>query len=90
MEWSALALRTLELGQQDSGTADHGVTYMRYPGEEVRVVGARELKPEWFTPVVASSPVWGRIDPLARGRLMQADLPAHGISEFGKLNKRGF
>ncbi len=81
---------TLELGPQDSGTADHGVTYMRYPGEEVRVMGATELQAEWFTPVAASSPVWGRIDPLARGHLMQIDLPAHGISEFGVLNKRGF
>ncbi len=81
---------TLEFGPQDSGTPDHGVTYMRHPGEEVRIVGARELEAAWFTPVPPSSPVWGRVDPLARGHLMQIDLPAHGISEFGQLNKRGF
>jgi len=80
----------LELGPKDSGTATHGITWIAYPKEKVRVVGAKKLKAEKFFPVLSSSPVWSRMDPSARGKLMEINLIAQGITDFGKLNKRGF
>jgi len=80
---------TFELIAADSGTASHPVTYRAFPGETVRLHGAKELEAEWFTVVSNTSPVWARLDPQAQGHLMQVDLTAHGISDFGILRERG-
>src|SRR5207247_3472288 len=53
-------------------------------------VGGRRLDPTWFTSVTTSSPVWSRLDTAAQGKLVQIDLRAHGVSDFGKLVPRGF
>jgi hypothetical protein len=79
---------TLELTAADSGTAAAPIIWRARAGEEVRIHGARQVLPEWFTPVSNSSPVWARIDAGARGQIMQADLAAHGISNFGTLKQR--
>ncbi len=81
---------TFELTSADSGTEASPVTYRAWPGETVRIHGARQLPQEWFATVSASSPVWARLDANARGHVMLADLAAHGISDYGTLRKRGF
>lgn len=81
---------TFTLGSQDSGTASTRIIYAAYPGEEARLTGARPLDPSWFSPVDEASPVWNRIDSAARGHVLVADLPAHGISNFGTLKDRGY
>ena len=81
---------TFELTSEDSGEEDKPVVYRAYPGEEVRLVGAKELESSWFSVVDDTSPLWDRVDPLARGSLVQVDLPAHGISDYGTLRERGF
>ena len=81
---------TFELAAIDSGTVAAPVVYRAYPGETARVHGGRQLPPEWFTVVSNSSPVWARLDSGAHGHVMQADLTAHGIIDFGTLRKRGF
>ncbi|MBK8478981.1 MAG: hypothetical protein IPL39_22655 [Opitutaceae bacterium] len=81
---------TFTLESQDSGTASAPIVYAAYPGEEARITGARPLDPSWFSVVDASSPVWDRIDAAARGHVLVADLPAHGLSNFGTLKDRGY
>jgi hypothetical protein len=81
---------TFELTSEDSGEAHKPVVYRGYPGEEVRLVGAKKLEASWFSLVDDTSPVWDRVDPLARGSLRQADLSTHGISDYGTLLRRGF
>ena len=81
---------TFELSAEDSGEAGKPVVYRAYPGEEVRLVGAKKLESSWFSTVDDTSPVWDRVDPLARGSLVQVDLSAHGISDYGTLRERGF
>jgi len=80
--------RTLLLDERDSGQEGAPVTWRAWPGEAVHLVGGRRLDPEWFSPVTPDSPVWSRLDPSARGQVLEVDLPAHGISDFGKLAVR--
>ena len=81
---------TFSLGSSDSGTATAPVVYAGYPGEEAYLTGARRLDPAWFATVTSASPVWSRIDPLARGQLLVTNLPAHGITTYGSLKERGY
>ena len=80
---------SFELISSDSGTIEEPVVYRAYPGEDVCVHGAQQLQPEWFSVVSNTSPVWARLDPVARGNLMQMDLAAHGIDDYGILRERG-
>jgi hypothetical protein len=79
-----------ELTAADSGTAASPITYRAWPNENVRIHGAQHLQPAWFTPVTSSSPVWSRLDPSARANILQVDLGAHGIRDYGVLRNRGF
>ncbi len=79
---------SLLLQEADAGTATAPIVYAAYPGEEVRITGARRLEAAWFSTVTADSPVWDRFDPAARGQVLVADLPAHAITSFGSLRDR--
>ena len=81
---------TFDLTSADSGTASAPISYRAWPGETVRIHGARLVAPEWFTEVTNGSPAWARLDAGARGHVLHADLVAHGITDFGTLRKRGF
>jgi len=72
---------TLELTAEDSGTASAPVIWQAAPGEEVRLVGGAHLKD--LRPVTDPA-VLERLDPAARGKVLQADLKAAGIADFGK------
>lgn len=81
---------TLELTAQDSGSKTVPVAWRGYPGEVIRVAGGRKLDSAWFTLVNSSSPIWSRLDDAARGKVLQVDLPTHGITDYGTLLSRGF
>ncbi len=81
----------LDLGASDSGAdASRPVEWRGYPGEEVRIVGGRRLDGAGFRPVTSVSPVWSRLDASARGKVLQLDLKAHGIIDYGTLKTCGF
>ncbi len=73
------------LGAGDSGRAGAPVLYRSHEGEEVRISGGRELRAAAFKP--SADP---RLDPAARGKVLQADLRAEGLADFGRLKARGF
>ena len=81
---------TFTLSSLDSGQAGKPIVYRAYPGEEVRIVGGKQLQPEWFAPVTSASAVWGRLDEAAKGHVLEVDLAAHGITDYGILRNRGF
>ncbi len=81
---------TFELGADDSGEQDRPVVYRAWPGDVVRVLGAVQLQAQWFEPVEETSPVFERLDTGARGHVLQVDLAAHGIDDYGQLTERGF
>jgi hypothetical protein len=74
----------------DSGRSSAPVVYTSAPGEQAYVTGAVTLDPSWFNQVNSSSPIWGRLDPAARGQVYAVDLRSHGIGNWGNLQPRGF
>ena len=81
---------TLELTELDSGTVASPVTWRSYGAEVARITGAKLLDPAWFTVVNSNSAVWSRLDVSARGNVLQVDLRAHGVTDYGLLLTRGF
>lgn len=79
--------RPLELTSQDSGTETAPVIYTAYAGENVRLVGGREIR--GFHPVTDSD-MLKRFKPDCRGSILQTDLKAQGITDYGTLVSRGF
>jgi homoserine acetyltransferase len=78
---------TFELTAPDSGTASSPVTYRACRDESVRITGGAEV-PEWKP--VTDATVLNRFDPEARSHVLQADLRAQGITDFGVLTRRSF
>jgi hypothetical protein len=74
-----LRAQPFALVAQDSGEAGKPITYRAYPGEEVCLIGGRQIATAWFAPVAPSDPEFSRLDPAARGRCLKADLAGHGI-----------
>ncbi|HQF38816.1 MAG TPA: right-handed parallel beta-helix repeat-containing protein [Opitutaceae bacterium] len=85
--------RTTELifGSADSGTsAANSVDWRGYPGEEARIVGGRRYPATLFSPVTSTAAVWSRLDAAARGKVLQLDLKAQGVTDFGTLKVHGW
>jgi hypothetical protein len=79
---------TFSLGKQDSGTSDAPVIYEGCPGEDVRFSGGRVIPAAAFKPVTDPA-VLTRIPEEARNAVVQVDLTALGIKDFGKLGTYG-
>ncbi|MBK9990346.1 MAG: hypothetical protein IPP19_06350 [Verrucomicrobia bacterium] len=81
----------LDFRAADSGTSENNtVDWRGYPGETVRLSGGKTLKASDFTPVTSTSPIWNRLDDSAKGHVIQLDLKAQGITDYGTLKQRGF
>ena len=63
------------------------VTYAAYPHETVRLTGGREVT-GWRR--VTDAAILDRLEPAARGHVLQADLRTQGITDFGEMTPRGF
>ena len=72
----------VELTADDSGTAESPITYRARLGEGVLLSGARTIT-NWKP--VTNRAVLERLDPVARGKVFQADLKTLGITEYGDL-----
>ena len=78
---------TFELTAEDGGTAAAPIVYRAHKGESVRLIGGKEVPA--FKPVTDQA-VLQRLDAKARGKVVQVDLKALGITDYGKLTARGF
>ena len=74
--------RTFELTAEDSGEAKAPIIYRSQKGEEVRISGGKRVM-EWQP--VTDPAVVERLDPAARGKVVQADLRAIGVTDFGAM-----
>ncbi len=72
--------KPLELGAEDSGTAETPVVYASAPGENVRLMGGKAVT--GFQPVTDPKAL-ERLDESARANVVQADLKTLGITDFG-------
>ena len=77
---------TFSLTGQDSGGAGFPVVYQAYPGEEVILSGAEELNPSAFAPVTDPA-VLAVLPPSAAGMVLECDLAALGITDYGQLGQ---
>lgn len=80
--------RTFALDAQDSGVITAPIVYRAYMSESVRLSGGAALDPAWFAP--ASGTMLARLPEAARPYVQQVNLPAHGITDYGTLTRRGF
>jgi len=74
-------LKPFELTAADSGTPTCPITYRAQADAEVRLLGGREVSA--FSPV-RDADVLRRLDRGARGHVLQAELKAAGITDFGR------
>jgi len=75
------------LTAEDGGTADAPVVYCALPGERARLLGGVRIPT--FEPL--SDPgISARLTPEARAHVVEADLAALGLSDYGQLRPRGF
>ena len=72
--------QTLRLGESDSGSQEAPVTLRAAQGEPVVLLGGKVVA--GFGPVTDPD-VSARLDPAARTHVLEADLRAQGISDFG-------
>ena len=81
--------KSVELGAGDSGTKENPVTYMSYPGETARLTGGKKLDYKSFKAI--SADMAGKlIDKTAAKKIVEIDLNKQGITELGRLSRRGF
>ncbi|MBP7950388.1 MAG: right-handed parallel beta-helix repeat-containing protein [Verrucomicrobiales bacterium] len=73
----------LALNAQDSGTAEAPVVYKAQSGHTVRLTGGREVS-GWQP--VKDQTVLARLVPEARSKVVQADLRAVGVTDFGQMS----
>ncbi|WP_339276781.1 Ig-like domain-containing protein [Paenibacillus sp. FSL W8-0426] len=78
------------LEEQDSGTENKRITYKAYPGESVRLNGGLELQKSWFSPVTDTNVLDRIISADARTKVLQADLKAQGITDYGVMSRHGY
>jgi len=79
--------KTFELTAEDSGAPAAPIVYRAYGKEEVRLTGGKEIK--GFQPVTDPE-ILKRLDPAGRGKIVQADLKAQGVADFGSIKAGGF
>ncbi len=73
----------LEVTAADSGQASSPTLISSWKGEEVRIIGGREVS--GFKPVTDEA-VLKRMDAACRGNVLVTDLRAQGITEFGAIH----
>ncbi|MCF7854643.1 MAG: right-handed parallel beta-helix repeat-containing protein [Candidatus Pacebacteria bacterium] len=72
----------LTFTDKDSGTADSPVVYRAAQGETVRLSGGVQIT-DWDP--IDDQDTLSQMHPDARGHVLQADLRAHGVSDFGTM-----
>ncbi len=71
---------TLEFGAEDGGNEESPVEWIAQPGDEVVITGGRRI-PAWSN--VTDATLLARLPEAARGHVVQADLRALGVTDFG-------
>ncbi|MHB8970497.1 MAG: right-handed parallel beta-helix repeat-containing protein [Pirellulaceae bacterium] len=72
--------KTLEFTAEDAGTAESPLVYTGFANEEVRLVGGKLVN---NFAAVEDAAILARLDPAAREHVVQADLKALGVANFG-------
>ena len=73
----------LALGAHDGGTAESTVVWRAEKGEQVRLSGRRTIT-GWRA--VTDPAIRARLDPAVRDKVLQIDLKAQGITDYGEMS----
>jgi len=79
--------QSFQLTEADSGSETSPIVYKNYPKEKAQLVGGRKIT--GFKPVEDTA-VLSRIEEAARTHILQTDLKAQGITDYGQIRPRGF
>ena len=79
--------KSFELTDRDSGTESSPIVYRAYQDEEVRLIGGNQI--DGFKPVTDPA-ILKRVDEKYRDKILQTDLRAQGITDFGKVSPKRF
>ncbi len=79
--------QTLQLTAEDSGAPGAPIVWRAYRNERARLLGGRVIT--GFRPVTDAA-VLARFDESVRDKVLEADLRALGIEDYGSLQSRGF
>ena len=78
---------TLTLTAEDGGTSSAPIVWGAYKTETARLVGGREIT---GFHLVTEEAALSRMEPTCRGHVMQADLKAQGITNYGAIQQDGW
>lgn len=81
---------SFSLTAEDSGTADSPITYKSYPGETATLTGGTQLPYDDFRQVTDQSVLDRVIEKSARSKILQVDLRARGLTDYGELSRHGY
>ncbi|MBN1346313.1 MAG: right-handed parallel beta-helix repeat-containing protein [Phycisphaerae bacterium] len=76
---------TFKLTREDAGTIDAPIVYRGYPGECPRLIGGRAIQTGWCHEITNDS-VRNRLDPTVRSKVVEVDLRANGIEDYGEMS----
>ena len=72
--------------KEDSGTEGAPVVYRSYPGENVRIIGGKEVRD---FKLLTDPEIMKRLPEEAKGKVWMSDLKAQGITDYGEYSNRG-
>ncbi|MBW7992654.1 MAG: right-handed parallel beta-helix repeat-containing protein [Planctomycetes bacterium] len=78
---------SFKLTDRDSGTESSPIVYRAYKDEEVRLIGGKGI--DGFKPITDPA-ILKRIDQKYHDKILQTDLKAQGITDFGKVSPKRF
>ncbi len=76
--------RAFELTAEDAGTESAPIVYRARQGDDVRLSGGKHVT-AWKP--VTDPAVLERLDPTARGQVVQADMSVLGVKDFGEMSR---
>ncbi|MCL5019360.1 MAG: hypothetical protein M1426_02635, partial [Patescibacteria group bacterium] len=79
--------KTFKLETEDSGTPESPITFRAYRNEKVHLIGGKEIA--GFKPV-ENPELLNRLQETIRTKVVQMDLRAQGVTNYGALTPRGF
>lgn len=79
---------TFALNEQDGGEKESPVIWTAAPGEKVNITGGKTIPSKKFS-LVKDKQVLQRLSPIAAGHVVQVNLKAEGVKDFGKHRQYG-
>lgn len=79
---------TFVLNELDGGEKESPVIWTAAPGEKVCITGGKTIHPKNFSSV-RDKQILAGFSPIAAGKIMQVDLKANGVTDFGKHRQYG-